>query len=176
MINNRRRILALKHISYVLLFVLLFVLQSTPHFLTLRGVQPMLLIPAAVALAMYEGGFTGGLYGALAGMLCDLGAFSFYGLYSLLLLVCAVLCGLLVTFLMQRTMRVALLLTAGTAGVCMLLRFAFDFGLWGYADTGLIFRCQSLPTLAYTVLFTPAFFFLQGKLTHFFDSRIGTEK
>lgn len=176
MTNNRGRILLLKHCSYILMFLLLFVLQSTPRFLTIHGVRPILLLPACVVLAMFEGGFVGGLYGAFAGILCDLGSFSFYGLYSVLLLVCATICGLLAVLLMQRTLRVALLLTLGVSSLCILMRFVFEFGLWNYENTALVFFGQSLPTLIFTVLFTPAFFFLQTGLTRFFDSKINVDR
>ncbi|MCI8622237.1 MAG: hypothetical protein HFG26_01075 [Provencibacterium sp.] len=174
MVNNRRKIGTQKYLAYLLLFLLLYVLQSTPGMLGVLGVRPVLLIPAAVTLAMYEGEFTGGLFGALAGMLCDLGAFSFYGLYSILLLCCTVAGGLLVIHLMRRTLRVAMLLTLGTAALCGLLRFYFDYGLWGYAGISRLFWEQSVPTAIYTTVVTPLFFYLFQRSTRYFAEKIST--
>ncbi|MCI8440912.1 MAG: rod shape-determining protein MreD [Provencibacterium sp.] len=172
MINNRRRVLFQKYTAYIFLFIILYVLQSTPGLFSVLGIRPVLLIPAAVTLAMYEGGFIGGLFGALAGMLCDLGAFSFYGLYSMLLLCCAAASGLLVVYLMRRTLRVAMLLTSGTAALCCLLRFYFDYGLWGYGGISGIFWEQTVPTAIYTAAAAPLFFYLFRRLNRYFSEKI----
>lgn len=173
MINNRRRILTLKHIAFAVTLIVCFVLQSTPGLFAVAGVRPILLIPAAVTLAMHEGEFVGGLYGALAGALCDLGSFSFYGLYSILLLVLCSGCGLLAVYLLQNSARVALLLCAGVTLIVVLLRFYFDFGLWGYSGISGIFWRQSVPAMVYTLLFTPVFFWLFGRMELYFESKIG---
>lgn len=170
--NNRRRVLAMKYSAFALLFLLLYILQSTPHLLEIGGIKPMLLIPAAVALSMYEGEFTGGLFGVLAGMFCDLGAFSFYGLYSVLLLACCVCSGLLVIYLMRRTHFVALMLSSASVLLCMLLRFYFDYGIWGYEGLRRLFLIQTVPSIVYTILTTPLFFWLFGRLEELFASRI----
>lgn len=172
MVNNRRRVLLQKYTAYILIFTLLYVLQSTPGLFSVLGVRPVLLIPAAVTLAMYEGGFTGGLFGALAGMFCDLGAFSFYGLHSILLLCCGTAAGLLVVYLMRRTLRVAMLLAAGTAVLCCLLRFYFDYGLWGYTGIAKLFWEQAVPTAIYTAAASPLFFYLFRRLDRYFFEKI----
>lgn len=172
MVNNRRQVLFKKYLAYSLLFLLLYVLQSTPGLFGVLGVRPVLLIPAAVTLAMYEGGFTGGLFGALAGMLCDLGAFSFYGLYSLLLLCCSAAAGLLVVYLMRRTLRVAMLLTGASALLCGLLRFYFDYVLWGYTGISDIFWEQCVPMTIYTAAVSPLFFYLFRRMDRHFEGQI----
>lgn len=172
MVNNRRRILFQKYTTYILIFIILYVAQSTPGLFSVLGIRPILLIPAAVTLAMYEGGFTGGLFGALAGMLCDLGAFSFYGLHSIVLLCCAAAAGLLVVYLMRCTLRVAMLLTAGAAALHCLLRFYFDYGLWGYEGISEIFWEQFVPTAIYTAAAAPLFFYLFRRLDRYFSGKI----
>ena len=172
MVNNRRKVFFQKYVLYIFIFILLYVLQSTPGLFGILGIRPVLLIPAAVTLAMYEGGFTGGLFGALAGMLCDLGAFSFYGLYSILLLCCAAAAGLLVVYLMRRTLRVAVLLAAGTSALCCLLRFYFDYVLWGYAGIAKLFWEQSVPTMIYTAAVTPLFFYLFRRTDRYFSEKV----
>ena len=61
MTNNRRKILTIKYCTLTVLFLLIYVLQSTPGLFSVLGVKPVLLIPAAITLAMYEGEFSGGL-------------------------------------------------------------------------------------------------------------------
>lgn len=172
MTNNRRKILTIKYCTLTVLFLLIYVLQSTPGLFSVLGVKPVLLIPAAITLAMYEGEFSGGLYGLLAGMLCDLGGFAFYGLYSVLLLVLAAAAGLLTIYLMRRTLLNALLMVLCTSTLCGLLDFYFQYGLWAYAGIGSLFLSHTLPTIVYTTVTAPLFFWVFGKLCSGFDSRI----
>lgn len=77
--NNKAKVYAVKYCSYVLILLALYVLQTTPGFLSVFGIKPNLVIPAVVCIAMVEGEFVGGLLGALGGWLLDLGAFSVFG-------------------------------------------------------------------------------------------------
>ena len=172
MVNNRRRVLAAKYSAFALWFILLQVLQETPHFLVIGEAKPYFLIPAAVALAMYEGEFVGGLFGALAGMLLDMGSFALYGLSSVWMLCCWTAVGLLVIYLLQRTLRVAFLLTLGVSMLCLLLRFYFDSGLWGYEGSMRLLLHQTLPAILYTTLLTPLFFWGWGRMERYFNSKI----
>lgn len=169
--NNRIGILIVKYFVLTLSFILIFIVQSTPGILQIMGVKPILLIPAMVSVAMYEGEFVGGVFGLLAGMLCDLGAFSFYGLYSMLLLLAGVFTGLMVIYWMHRSHRTALLLVFCTAALCGLIRFYFDYGLWQYEGITRLFLEQTLPGLVYTVIATPVFFWFYGRIERFFDEK-----
>ena len=79
--GRKRALIAGKHLIYCFGLIFCYVLQTTPGFLQIFGVKPFLVIPAVIAIAMQEGEFTGALYGALGGMLCDMGANTFYGFY-----------------------------------------------------------------------------------------------
>lgn len=76
-------------------------LQTTPGFLTVFGVKPNFVIPAAVCVAMHEGEFTGAFYGVLAGVLCDLGGFALAGFNAMILLAACTAVGLLVIYLLR---------------------------------------------------------------------------
>lgn len=65
--NNKAKVYAVKYCSYVLILLALYVLQTTPGFLSVFGIKPNLVIPAVVCIAMVEGEFVGGLLGALGG-------------------------------------------------------------------------------------------------------------
>lgn len=170
--NNRVRILAIKYAVYFLLFVLLYTLQTTRGALSLLGVRPNFLIPAAIAVAMHEGELVGGLLGLWAGTLCDLSSSSFYGLQSVILLVVSVATSLLVIHWMHCSARGAVLLTALAAALCLFARFYFEYGLWGYPGISRIVVEQTVPVLFYTVVFSPVLFWIIGKIGQFFESRI----
>ena len=64
--TRRHALLAGKYLLYAGLVLLCYILQNTPGFLEIFGVKPFLVIPAVLAIAMFEGEFVGALYGALA--------------------------------------------------------------------------------------------------------------
>jgi cell shape-determining protein MreD len=106
------------------------VLQSTPGFLSVFGIKPNLLIGSAICLAMFEGEFVGGLYGALAGMLLDLGSSRIFGFYSILLFIFCIGAGLAVIYLLHLTWINALMMTWDRLGhrTVGLLHYLGDVG------------------------------------------------
>lgn len=153
--NNRPKIYGLKYTIYVLIMLALCVLQTTPGFLSVFGIRPNLVIPVAVAIAVCEGEFVGGLFGALAGVLCDYGAPSLFGFNAIILLVCGVAAGLLAIYLLRPTVVNFCLLLAGTLLARGLLDYLLNFHMWGYPGVELILTRQVLPGIAYTLLLSP---------------------
>ena len=107
--GRKRALIAGKHLIYCFGLIFCYVLQTTPGFLQIFGVKPFLVIPAVIAIAMQEGEFTGALYGALGGMLCDMGANTFYGFYTLTLFLYGAAVGLALIYLMKNDRKTAVL-------------------------------------------------------------------
>ena len=107
--ERKRALIAGKHLIYCFGLIFCYVLQTTPGFLQIFGVKPFLVIPAVIAIAMQEGEFTGALYGALGGMLCDMGANTFYGFYTLTLFLYGAAVGLALIYLMKNDRKTAVL-------------------------------------------------------------------
>lgn len=104
---------------------------------------------------MLEGEFLGGVYGALAGVLCDLGGMSIFGFNGIILLAAGV---------------------AGRAGVHLpiaplpgqlpdghpggagrpgLLDYFFNYYMWGYRQVWRVLVLEILPVVAYSTLLAP---------------------
>ena len=82
--RKKKAVIAAKYAAYAMILLVLYVLQTTPGLFVVYGAKPMLVVPAAIAIAMHEGELVGGLFGALAGLLCDMGSsmlFGFNGLF-----------------------------------------------------------------------------------------------
>jgi len=84
--NNRPKIRAAKYTIYCLFMLALYILQTTPGFLSIGGLKPNFVIPVAMAIAVCEGDFPGGIFGAVAGILCDFSATSLFGFQAAILL------------------------------------------------------------------------------------------
>ena len=102
--NEKSLRFALKHLCYAVSMLVLFTLQTTPGLFELWGVKPILVVPFAVCIAALEGEFIGGLYGALAGLLCDLAGSWVFGFHAILCLCCHVAVGLAAIYLVRRSL------------------------------------------------------------------------
>ena len=160
--------LLVKHGLYVLLFLLLYVAQSTPDFLVLGGVKPLWVIPAALAVAMLEGELVGGIYGAFAGLLCDINGPLLFGFNGFLTCLFCVATGLLVVYLMRCNLLSCVLFVGVFAVVRGHLEFLFAFGMWNYENIWKLYVWRTLPVIAYTIAVSPLLFWLLRRLHRYF--------
>lgn len=144
---------------YVVLFLLLYVIQITPRLLEFFSAKPFPLIAMAVIIAMFEGEFVGGIYGAFAGLLCDTAAFSLFGFNGLMLCLLCIGIGLLTTYLMQPHVGNALLFVGLSTASMRSLQFLFTYGIFNYDGIGAIYIRQALLPTVYTVALTLLLFF-----------------
>lgn len=158
--NNTRKLMIAKHALHVLLLLLLYVLQTVPGLFVLFGVKPILVIPAAIALAMFEGEFAGGIYGALAGLLCDTGGFSLFGFNGFITAICCMAAGLLVFHLMRCNLLSCMLFVLVTLFLRGSIEYFFSFGMWNYENALSLYTRFTLPTVLYSALAAPFSFWM----------------
>ena len=170
--TNKKPIFAAKYFSYIIFIILLFVLQTTPGFLTVLEIKPNFVIPAAVCIAMREGEFLGGLYGAFVGILCDLGGFNLFGLNAILLLSAGVACGLLTIYLLRPGLFNFLLLLAAVLLARGLLDYLLNFLMWGYENVWMVLAYRILPGIAYSLVMAPLVYLLYERLYRFFQQKL----
>lgn len=148
-----------------------YVLQTTPYLFALFGVKPLLLIPASVCIALHEGELAGGLYGALAGILCDTAGRVFFGYYSILLLAACAGAGLLIIYMMNLSLPNAVLICFVCAFCLCSLEYVLMYGMWNYEKAELIYLRQTLPTVLYTTVVTPVLYFVVRRVHFYFKSK-----
>lgn len=170
--TSKRHLIFLKYFTYVVLILLLYVLQTTPRLFSIADVKPNLLIPAAICISMHEGEFTGGILGALAGLLCDLGSFTIFGFNGILVMAGCVAAGLLTIYLMQLKIVNALLLGGGVLLLRGLLEYFFYFQMWGYDAAWRVLVFSTLPTVVYSIVAILPLYVLARWLKNVYDSRI----
>lgn len=170
--KNKTIKLVIKYAMYVTGMVLLFVIQSIPNFIMIFGVKPNLVVAAAIAIAVYEDEFLGGLFGALAGLLCDLGGFSIFGFNSIIFLISGVITGLLIIYMLRPTVINYMLLLAGAMLTRGLLDYLLNFFMWGYPGSEKLLYAQILPSVLYTAAAGIPLFWLYGWLHRGFQSHL----
>lgn len=175
--NNKKAIHIFKHIVYALLLLILYILQTTPRLFMIREVKPMWVIPAAIVIAMYEGEFVGGVYGAAAGILCDAGAVPrqsggsvLFGFNGFLLCAFCVACGLLIIYLLRCNLLGCMLFVTVTMLARGSLEYLFAYGMWRHDGGWMIYLYYTLPTTIYTLVVTPLIFRLAGGIHRRFEA------
>lgn len=161
-----------KYGSLVLLLLILYVLQNTPMLFSIYGVKPNLVVPAAVCIAMFEGEFTGGIMGALGGLLCDLGSFTVFGFNGIFILAGCVAVGLLTAYLTQLRLSNALMLGFGVLLLRGLLEYFFYFQMWGFESRGRVLLFSILPSVLYSTLVIIPMYFIVRRITGYFAWRL----
>ncbi len=103
---------------YVAVAVLVQFLQDTVFArMTIFGMHMLIVPGACAAVGVHEGGFRGGLYGLLAGFLCDMTFTENTILFTVLFPILGFVSGMAAEFLMNRSYPGYLV----TAGTCLLL-------------------------------------------------------
>ena len=61
----------LKFSVYALIVFSAYIIQTTPGLFDFYGIKPILVLPACICIAVFEGEFAGGLFGFFFGLFCD---------------------------------------------------------------------------------------------------------
>ena len=142
--------------AYVIELILLFLIQNTPGLIPeLYGARPVLLIPAAVMIAMFEGDTGGMAIGILSGLLIDLSGGSVLGVHAILLGVLCYFIGLSTMELIRTTFFTALLFGAVSVLLACAIQWFLFYAVWNYGYNGYAFVRHYLPKAAYTFCAVP---------------------
>ena len=111
--RKRKRSQITKWVCYALLMLLCTVLQTLPGLFRLGEAKPLWLLPLALAVAVEEGEFAGGIFGAVCGLMWDYTAGRTAGLLAFeLLLLCFLLSAVMQLYFKTSAANVVLLETA----------------------------------------------------------------
>ncbi len=152
--------LCIKWVLYALVLILSYVLGQDPHLFSFGGLRPVLVLPVAVCVAMFEHEFSGGIFAAAAGILWGCSSDVTFGYYAIILLVIGVAAGLICSYGMKPGLFTALLLVAAAAVLVGLLDFLFFYMLWSYSELGRFFFTRLLPTIGLTTVSMIPYFYL----------------
>ncbi|MCI9405352.1 MAG: hypothetical protein HFK04_00330 [Oscillospiraceae bacterium] len=164
MIRKKRIWVFAKYFFYSLLLVIFYAMQTTAGVFSFFGVRPLWVVPIAVSIAMCENILPAAVFGAVSGLLCDLGSQALFGFNGLVMLCGCTAIALLSFFLVKVSWKSALLLGGGLAAIRALVEFFFFYLIWGYENIQLVFIHFVFPTFLYTALLTPFFLLLIQKM------------
>ena len=122
--------------------------------------SPMIMIPLAVIISLYEKSIPGMAFGILCGALWDLTAATPDGFYTVLLAVAGFVCGSLSAFIVRTNLLSSVLLTFLASGGCSLFHWGIYFLRKGYDGAISVLFEHYLPSILYTVIFGIVFYYI----------------
>ena len=165
MTNNKSKGKAIKYILYFAIIFILFILETTPTFLSINGIKPNFLYPCLISIAMVEDEFVGGIFGVIIGLFCDYATYSSsFGFNTILLLIVGVLVGLLTVFLIKNNKLNAFLFTISLFVIRFSLEYFFVYYIWNYENSYMIITEQFLPITIYSSIFSVPIYLLFKKI------------
>ena len=141
----------LKWLFYALLLFFCYIVQTTPGLLAIGSIQPVLVVPVCLAVAVLENELAGAIFGALAGLMWDLSASRISGFFGIILCVlCVAVSFCFLFWIRQNTVNFTLACAAALL-VAVGLDYLFNFLIF-YQGGSLYLLLHTLLPVSYTHL------------------------
>ncbi len=161
----------LRYITYAIEILLLYVVSGIPGLLpSVLGVKPLLLLPVAVTIAVFEKEVPAMLFGLACGVLCDLGFTDKIGFYTISLTLLCFIFGYCSRNFFVTNFANAMAIGGATVAVLLCLHFLIFFSNSDFPNAGAHFLRHYLIKILYTGLFLPPLFFLNRLLRSTIDN------
>ncbi len=154
----------LRWLCYSLLLLLFYLWEVAP---LIRGWCPLLIIPLATAVAMFEGEFAAGIFGVVCGLMLDIASGTLIGFSSMWLLVICPAISLLGQFWLKTSWLTHLVMNTITVVFICSMDFLFLHWVWERESSGISFVHSLLPAYLWAIILSlPVYFlvrFISGK-------------
>lgn len=155
----------LRYFAYTIEILVFYMVQETPGLVPdLFGARPVLLIPIALSIAMFEKETAAMVFGLLCGLLIDFGAGGVLGFHGLLLSVICYSVGLIAANLIQTNFLTAMITSVISTGCVVLLQWVFFYLLFGYSHAAYALTAHYIPRFFYTTAFMPVAYYFNRAL------------
>lgn len=172
--RREKLVSAIKWITYSLLLLLAYTLQTIPGMLEFFGAKPVWILPVALSVCMFEGVMGSAVLCTVTGLLWDISSDKLFGFNAVILIIMGTIIALLCIYYLRTKLINAVFFVAVTAVLQGLLDYLFYYSLWGYDNPIIILTSHILPTAVYTVLVSPLVFFLVKKIALKFNEAART--
>lgn len=154
-----------RYFAYLIELLIFFMVQETPGLVPeLFGARPVILIPVALAISMFENETVGMFFGLFCGLLIDFGAGGTLGFHGLLLSAVCYGIGLITANLVQTNFLTAMLIAIVTTAALCILHWLFFFVFFGYEHVVYALVSHYIPRFFYTIAITPIIYYFTRAL------------
>lgn len=155
----------LRYISYAVEILLFYVISGIPGLLPpIFGIKPVLLLPIAITIAVFENENTAMVCGLFCGALCDVSLADRIGFYTISLTILCFFFGYCARNFFVTNFANAMAIGATTIFVLLCLYFVLFRAASGIEQAGLHFFKHYFVRILYTLVFLPPFFWLNKLL------------
>lgn len=155
----------LRSFAYVIEILVFYMVQETPGLLPeIHGARPVLLIPAVLAIALFESQTLSMSFGLLGGLLIDYGMGGALGFHGLLLAVGCYFLSALAADLIRTSFLTAMIVALVAGAGILLLQWVFFYVLADYPDPVYALTAHYIPRFLYTTAFMPVAYYFNRAL------------
>ncbi|MCQ2459216.1 MAG: hypothetical protein MJ081_02465 [Ruminococcus sp.] len=163
---REKRILYIKNIlrwiiTYAVIFICFLIMTSG------TWLKPVLLVPAAVAVALANGQLSSAFTGAVCGYLIDIAGDKVIGTNAVILTVFSVVISLLYEYYLRNKFVNYMIITAVVSYVVLWLDYKFYYEMWEYEYVERIFAQTSMKVWAYTIVSAVVIYFIFELINHY---------
>lgn len=154
-----------RYLAYTLELLVLFMLQETPGLMpAIFGARPVLILPAVIAIAMFEEELPAMAFGIVGGLFCDFGLSCALGFHALILAVLCFFVSILSRVYLQVNMVTAIVTGIWSIGLTVCAQWLFLYYFFYSMPTYALLH-HYLPKYFYTLLFLPLLYLLNRGLS-----------
>jgi rod shape-determining protein MreD len=140
-------------------------IQETPGLIPeILGAKPIILIPAALSIALFENETAGMIFGLYGGLLIDFGAGGIMGFHGLILSVMCYIIGRMASDLIQTNFLTSMMVSLICSGITVFLQFVFFYILYNYSHVFYALWAHYLPRFLYTAAIMPVTYYFNRAL------------
>lgn len=155
----------IRWLAYAIEILVCFVLQETPGLIPqLFGARPVLVVPAVLAVAMFEAEIPAMLFGLFGGLLIDFGMGSLLGFHGLLLAALGFCISLIAANLMRTNLLSAMMVAVVAGAVLMFLDWACFYVMPGFGEAFYTLKAHYLFIYLYTSAVMPIAYYFNRAL------------
>lgn len=164
MVMEKRRNF-LRYLAYSLEIIILYILASTPHLLPeIFGSKPVILLPVALSIAVFESETVAMSFGFVCGVLTDVGFSGKIGFYTVVLTLLCFAIGYCARNFFVTNLLNASIIGIVSIAVLILVHFWLNVSLADIPDAGKYFVSHYISRIIYTGAFFVPLYFLSRLL------------
>ena len=137
----------LRWILYYVVIFLCFLIMTSGTWM-----KPILLVPAAIAIAVNSGQYSSALTGAVCGFLIDIACGKLTGYNAVLLAFFSIIVSLLYEYYLRNKFVNYIVITAVVSYILCWLDYKFYYEMWEYENVEMIFSQISMKVWAITII------------------------
>lgn len=153
------RFRVVRYTAYTLEILLVYIIQGTPGLMPdVFGGKPVLLVPVALTIAIFEHEIPAIVFAVICGLLTDSAYSGPVGYYAIMLaILCFIVSNLLENYIRTNLLTTMIIATVGIPFI-IFMQFVFYYIFAGYTNTWEFFVRHYISRIIYTWVFMPVFY------------------